>query len=84
MLTDAVGGLSASLKPLACTAGLGSLGGPRGRLGHRPPAHCLEEETVVQRGAVTPWRPHSTRAVPVHGAQVPGWGGGAWGRGISG
>lgn len=35
VLTDAVGGLGASRKPLACTAGLGSLGGPRGRRGVR-------------------------------------------------
>ena len=48
------------------------------RLGRCPPAHCLEE-TEVQRGAVTPLRSHSTtRAVPVHAAQVSGWGGGAF------
>ena len=84
VLTDSVSGLPEAI-------GMhGGYGEPEGnvesvRPGHHPPAHCLDEETVVRRGEVTPLRSHSpTRAGPVHGAWVPGWGGGEWRGCISG
>lgn len=58
VLTDSVSGLP---EAIGMHSGCGE---PEGnvesvRPGHHPPAHCLDEETVVQRGEVTPLRSHS-------------------------
>lgn len=75
VLTESVSGLGASRKPLACTAGLGSLGGPRGKCGVRE-AGPLSSSPLLGGGDCGPKRGgHSSEATQHQSCTCP-WGSG--------